>query len=737
MSINATCQNHPNLILTSEGVNDIKLDLGKVPLFDKTVESAKKDVEALMRDGVLVPVPKDLAGGYTHEVHKRNFLELYKAGVLYQILGDKKYAEFTKDVLMAYADLYPKLDRHPSDKSYAPGKIFWQCLNDANWLVYMSQAYDAIYDYLSKKERAILEKQLFIPFADFVSKENPRFFNRVHNHSTWGNAAVGMIALVMDNDELLERALYGLSDQKKTGTNEFDNDGGLINSANQKDAGFYAQLNHSFSPDGYYTEGPYYQRYAMSPFIFFAQALHNAKPELKIFDHKDGILKKAVYTVLHLSDSEGQFYPINDAQKNMSYKSRELIASVDIVYNLNKDKTLLSVIKDQDLVQLDQTGLYAAKDLQSENLEPFVKPSKTFSDGPNGERGGLTVLRTKRDDDELSCLFKYSAQGMGHGHFDRLSYAFYNNKNEVLQDYGAARWVNIDQKAGGRYLKENKTWAKQSIAHNTIVIDEVSHFNGNTQKGEASTSQAYYNNFEDTKYLITSAKDFNAYDDTELHRTLCLINDPELYPNPIMLDVFRIIGSGEHQYDMPFHFKDHFMGSSFDYESNLNELKPLGEKFGYQHIWHEGTANLAKGQYHFTWFTDNRLYTVHALSEHYDQMLFGRIGANDPSFNLRRNALLLQRRKATNPTFVSVLNAHGSYSPVSEIPSNPYAKEIHIRKRIDNENYTVVELSFESGISAFLFQCNNSKQKENSHQVEIDGKIYKWENLIEVKIFKR
>jgi hypothetical protein len=44
---------------------------------------------------------------------------------------------------------------------------------------------------------------------------------------------------------------------------------------------------------------------------------------------------------------------------------------------------------------------------------------------------------------------------------------------EVVQDYGLARFVNIDQKNGGGYLRENTTWAKQSIAHNTLVINEI------------------------------------------------------------------------------------------------------------------------------------------------------------------------------------------------------------------------------------------------------------------------
>ena len=39
---------------------------------------------------------------------------------------------------------------------------------------------------------------------------------------------------------------------------------------------------------------------------------------------------------------------------------------------------------------------------------------------------------------------KYTSQGMGHGHFDKLSYTFYDNNNEVVRDYGAARFLNID-----------------------------------------------------------------------------------------------------------------------------------------------------------------------------------------------------------------------------------------------------------------------------------------------------
>ena len=353
---------HPGLILTQEGIEQIRASLGSVPLFDKSLTEVKKEVDTEIELGILVPEPKDYSGGYSHERHKRNFLILQKAGLLFQILQDEKYAQYIKDVLYAYADIYPDLPLHPQTRSYARGKIFWQCLNDSNWLVYVSQAYDCIYDWLEEEEVEYLNTNLFRPFADFLSVENPQFFDRIHNHSTWGNVAVGMIGLVMDDQELIDRALYG-SGLENIDKNRKDNDGGLIRIPGQK-AGFLANLEEAFSPDGYYTEGPYYQRYAMYPFMVFAEALENKRPEMRIFEYKDGVLLKSVYALLNLTDADGEFYPINDAQKGMSYYSRELVSAVDIAYHYgNRDPQLLSVAKKQNKVLLDQTGLSVAKDI--------------------------------------------------------------------------------------------------------------------------------------------------------------------------------------------------------------------------------------------------------------------------------------------------------------------------------------------------------------------------------------
>src|SRR3546814_15690320 len=71
-----------------------------------------------------------------------------------------------------------------------------------------------------------------------------------------------------------------------------------------------------------------------------------------------------------------------------------------------------------------------------------------------------------------------------HGHFDRLGWLYYDETGAVVTDYGAARFLNVEAKHGGRYLPENDSWASTTIAHNTLVVDEQSHFAGDWKTGE-------------------------------------------------------------------------------------------------------------------------------------------------------------------------------------------------------------------------------------------------------------
>ena len=712
----------PGLIITDRGVEKIRAELGNVPLFDATLEMVRVEIDKEIEMGIDTPIPKDYSGGYTHQRHKRNFLVAQQAGALFLVTGDEKYAEYVRDMLFQYEAMYLDLPVHPQTRSYARGKIFWQCLNDSNWLVYMSQAYDAIYGWLSAEERETLEQNLFRPFADFISIGNPQFFNRVHNHSTWGYAAVGMIGLVMGDDELLQRALYGIEDDGlEVGTR--DNDGGFIKVEGQE-VGFLANLEEPFSPDGYYTEGPYYQRYAMLPFLVFAQALDNVKPELGIFEHKDGVLVKAVDALLTLSDADGEFFPLNDGQKGMSYLSRELVTAVNIAYHVGGgDPRLLDVAERQGRVLLDDAGISVAAAVRDGKSVPFRKQSVNLSDGPDGKQGGVAVLRD--GDEDLELVFKYAAQGLSHGHYDKLSFSLYEKGDEVLQDYGLARFVNIEQKGGGNYLKENSTWAKQTIAHNTLTQNGISHFQGKYEIGSQHHSELHFFDTSDAAVQVVSAVETNAYPGTELKRTLALIKNPS-FEKPFLLDIFKAASEGQNQYDLPFYFMGQVLKVNFEYDSPP-VMSPLGEDNGYQHLYLEGRGKPASANTKLSWMGNSRFYTLSSATQPDDELLFTRLGANDPEFNLRRDAGFMVRRNASGETtFATVVEAHGGYNPVSEIAANSNSNIAEVEIVHDSPDYTAVSVQALDGSKSLFVVSNVDASATRQHRLKIGSESFEW-----------
>jgi hypothetical protein len=143
---------HPTIVLTKPEALAIKNALGKYPLLDHSYNETKAMVDHALANPTDVPQPGE-AGGYAHERHKQNYREMQAAGLLYQITGEVKYAQFVRDMLEKYALLYPTLGPHPLAMNQAPGKLFHQSLNEANWLVAVDIAYDCVYDFLKPAHR--------------------------------------------------------------------------------------------------------------------------------------------------------------------------------------------------------------------------------------------------------------------------------------------------------------------------------------------------------------------------------------------------------------------------------------------------------------------------------------------------------------------------------------------------------------------------------------------------------
>ena len=146
LSDTAFAQNYePLLLLSKSEAKGISKHLGDYKILEKSYSKVKKGADKALEKPIEVPIPVDNGGGYTHEKHKKNYREMYYAGLTFQITGEKKYAQFVEEMLLGYAKIYPGLPLHPKRKAEQnSGKLFWQGLNDCVWLVHGIQAYDLV-----------------------------------------------------------------------------------------------------------------------------------------------------------------------------------------------------------------------------------------------------------------------------------------------------------------------------------------------------------------------------------------------------------------------------------------------------------------------------------------------------------------------------------------------------------------------------------------------------------------
>ena len=671
--------------------------------FEQTLEAAKAKIAAKIDAPLVIPVPKDPGGGYTHEKHKENAKLIYDAGALYQLTGERKYADYAAKLMSGYADLYPNWGQHPAPKEQSPGRMFWQNLNESWWLVHVSQGYGAVLDTLSEEQREHIETNLLRQIADFLSEGSPETFDKIHNHGTWATAAVGMTGYVIGDKEYSDKALLGLDKSGK--------------------AGFLKQMDHLFSPDGYYNEGPYYQRYALMPFVLFGQAIQANEPERKIFEHRDGILKKAIYSTIQ-QNYNGLFFPINDAIKDKGIATAELLYGVSIAYDLTGDKELLSVAAEQGKYVLTPESRAVSEALVAGEDKPFNYRSMRLSDGKDGTQGALDVLRASKDPKGVAVVAKNTSQGLGHGHFDKMGLIVYDEGYEVLRDYGAARFLNIEAKFGGHYLYENNAYAKHTVAHNALVVDEISHFDNNLELANQHAPKLGAFRVSDN-LSATSAHINTAYDDVGLSRSVAVIKDAA-FENPIIVDITKAASDGVHTYDLPFHYNGHLVETNFKVQANPLSRSPLGHKNGYEYLWKVAEATPLNGLSQVTWLLDRRFYSVTSSMPEASSVIFTELGANDPNFNLRREAgFILRAKTADGVSYASVIEPHGEYNPTVEYTLGSHS-QVKTVSHVSADTADYVRIETKDGQIIGLGMSANP-DAEITHSVDVDGQAVSWQ----------
>jgi len=124
---------------------------------------------------------------------------------------------------------------------------------------------------------------------------------------------------------------------------------------------------------------------------------------------------------------------------------------------------------------------------------------------------------------------------------------------------------------------------------------------------------------------------------------------------------------------------------------------------------------------------NRRFYTLTSATRQGDELLFARLGANDPKFNLRRDAALIIRRKGARDTlFANIIEPHGSYSPVSELAVNAQSSISALEIVQDDKNYSVFRITSRQGKERLYILSNSNSSASAPHELKIKRNLHRW-----------
>ncbi|GGQ23619.1 heparinase II/III domain-containing protein [Shewanella litoralis] len=710
------------LLLNFDEAAQLRQSLNTKTLLGKalTRDIAQTD-EYMTSVGIEVPGHGE-GGGYEHNRHKQNYIHMDLAGRLFLITQDDKYRNYIVDMLSAYATVYPTLESNVSRDSNPPGKLFHQTLNENMWMLYASCAYSCIYHTLDESQKRHIEDNLLKQMIDMFVVTYAHDFDIIHNHGLWAVAAVGICGYAINDQASVDKALYGLKLDKVSG-------------------GFLAQLDQLFSPDGYYMEGPYYHRFSLRPIYLFAEAIERRQPEIGIYQFNDSVIKTTSYAVMSTAFPDGTLPALNDSSKTISINDEGVIMATSVCYHrYEQNDTLLSMANHQQDVWVHISGLTLSNAVNdTKDIKPFSWGSLFVTDGPEGEKGGVGILRHRdaKNDDTMALIW-FGQHGsdhqyhsaLDHGHYDGLHLSVFNRGQEVLHDYGFGRWVNVEPKFGGRYIPENKSYCKQTVAHNTVTVDQKTQNNFDTARAESKFGQKHFFKADDSSLQGMSGRISGYYDGTDMQRSIIIAELAE-FEKPLVIDVYRITADKPHQYDLPVHYSGQIIRTDFDYQTE-STIKPLGADNGYQHLWNVGSGNVS-GSSLLSWLHGNSYYSLVSSATPDSKVIFARTGANDPDFNLRSEPAFILRQSGQNHVFASVLETHGYFNESIEASVGARGLVSKVEVVGHNDSATVINISTTSGNGYTIAISNLSGDAlEGQHTVEFNGQTYQWQGAFAI-----
>lgn len=493
------CPRHPCLILSAEDVERIKKNIDGLGWAKNYFEGIKAQIDPLLGKGIEIP---DKGGGWEQEyvsqesgrelvynraephrhldpgtgkylegekydaawrdiTHYNNAYMALEAGLVYQITGDVKYADFAKSILIEYAEKYHNYKPHGGPAGF--GRVEAQSLDEARWLIFLCGAYDLVADSpaMTEDNRKDVVKKLLLPAARHIEG----YPYGIHNIQVWESVSMLMAGLLSGTGGLVEEADATLLDEIKKGIRK----------------------------EGmWYETSVGYHFFASKPFETLAVICRRqprglcGEPELKrLFTAMPGLVMP-----------DGNMPAINDGMR--IYKLTDSLMGLVAARYAFGDSSLDGIIQTigdsigWGKVDISVFMYYVQPDSPPEK---WTYPASSI----HMPDAGITVLRRNGQ----YALLKYNRFSGGHDHSDKPGLIYYTQGRELYPDIGTISY--------GHPLY--RSWYRKTEAHNTIMVD-------GKQQGLAECTAINF--AENENFSSVSVKCSGIAEGVDVYRTIVL-----------------------------------------------------------------------------------------------------------------------------------------------------------------------------------------------------------------------
>jgi len=623
-------------------------------------------------------------------------------GLLYNIYGNEEFAEAGKEIILQFANLY--LQYPVENTILGPAHVFFGTLSESFWGVDMAYGYDLLYNYkgFTNEERDLIKNKLFYPLAEITQQ----FPESASNRQLWYNNVSAAVGFIYKDEKLIDFALNGKY-------------------------GFKWQLGSALPESGFWGEGPGYHFVTLRAMIHLAEMCIRNGIDLYRMQVNGRTMKLLFDSPLSIIKPNYEFPRIKDSGGGnlLDYST-----FYEVGYSVYGDKKYLAVIKKSNIKRGTQiVGEESGKGERETPITlfqlipelPECEDEIYTNESINLKGNGLAILRSGQQNKRKYLYLDYGIVGGEHGHPDRLQIGYYaNNKNWIVDPLNES------------YFNPNlQTWFRQTIAHNTIVIDE-------TTQAWANGNEKFY--ASDSLFQVISGYSKEIYPGSNIERTLTQVDE-------YFIDIVEVKNNFKRIIDYPIHSFGILNVEGCELEkAPLDTFGPIPGIPGYDQL-----TDIYKGisskPVNFIFSDDSYMKVFSLINEEteifkcinppiggfYKQMI--KEQKPQPMFMLRRNS--------NHTKFINLFHVYEDKPEITDISSNEditftiTANSFIDTLLIDSKNSQFSIIRYDNNDSFRFAVGFNTNRIEKKHAMSITSecdvkkiKIQKIENILYIEV---